>query len=145
MPRHIEDGFSEYAKRMPPELAIELKEIKSEALGGSLPVATALRIERERIEAHIPRGAYQVVLDERGRDLNTQQLSHCLRDWMQNGQDIAFIIGSANGLDPELKQRAALQIRLSSMTFPHGLVRVMLAEQLYRAWTLLTNHPYHRI
>jgi 23S rRNA (pseudouridine1915-N3)-methyltransferase len=145
MPRHVEDAFAEYAKRMPPELALDLKEIKPEPRSHSKTAETVMRLEAERIQAALPRGALVVALDERGRDLTTRELAEMVRAWMQNGQDIAFVIGGADGLDPAVKNAAALKIRLSSLTLPHGLVRVILAEQLYRAWSILANHPYHRV
>lgn len=144
MPRHVEEAFAEYAKRMPPELPVELREIKPEPRSTSKTADTVMRLEAERLRQALPRGARLVVLDERGRDLATHELAELLRGWMQSGQDIAFVIGGADGLDPGIKAGAALQLRLSSLTLPHGLVRVILAEQLYRAWSILVNHPYHR-
>jgi 23S rRNA (pseudouridine1915-N3)-methyltransferase len=119
MPAWIETGFSEYVKRMPPELRIVLKEIKPVERSGSKTAATAMALEKERIEAVL--------------------------QWQQDGRDTVFLIGGADGLDPELKARAEGLIRISSMTLPHGIVRVMLAEQLYRAWSITQNHPYHRV
>ena len=145
MPAWIEAGFSEYTKRMPPELRIVLKEIKPVERSGSKTAATAMALERERIEAVLPKGARLVALDERGKDLTSVALSQQLEQWQQDGRDCVFLIGGADGLDPALKARADSLIRISSMTLPHGIVRVMLAEQLYRAWTITQNHPYHRV
>jgi 23S rRNA (pseudouridine1915-N3)-methyltransferase len=145
MPAWIETGFTEYTKRMPPELRIVLKEIKPVERSGSKTAATAMALERERIEAALPaKNLRLIALDERGRDLTSVGLSQQLMTWQQEGRDTAFLIGGADGLDPALKARAEGLIRISSMTLPHGIVRVMLAEQLYRAWSITQNHPYHR-
>ena len=144
MPEWISTGFNEYAKRMPPELRIQLKEIKPVDRAGNANVTGAMATERDRIEAAIPRDCFRVALDERGRDLTTMELSKCLLQWQQNGRDVAFIIGGADGLDPEFKGKAGMLLRISSLTLPHGMVRILLAEQLYRAWSITQNHPYHR-
>lgn len=101
--------------------------------------------EAQRIDAALPRGCRLVCLDERGQDLTTMRLAQSLTGWQQDGRDVAFVIGGADGLDPALKARADTLIRLSSLTLPHGMVRVLLAEQLYRAWSINANHPYHRV
>jgi 23S rRNA (pseudouridine1915-N3)-methyltransferase len=145
MPDWISDGFDEYAKRMPPELRIELREIKPELRSGGRSAESVMAAERTRIEAALPKGARIVALDERGRDWTTMQLAQALPGWQQDGRDVAFVIGGADGLDPELKARADTLLRISSMTLPHGMVRVLLAEQLYRAWSITQNHPYHRV
>jgi 23S rRNA (pseudouridine1915-N3)-methyltransferase len=145
MPAWIETGFGEYAKRMPPECRIHLKEIKPVERSGSKTAETAMLLERGRIETVLPKGARIIALDERGKDLTSVQLAQQLTQWQQDGRDVAFIIGGADGLDPEFKSRADALIRISSLTLPHGMVRVLLAEQLYRAWSITQNHPYHRI
>ncbi len=145
MPAWIETGFAEYAKRMPPEIRIHLKEIKPVERSGSKTAETAMALERVKIEAVIPKGARIIALDEHGRDLTSVQLSQHLVQWQQDGRDVALIIGGADGLDAEFKARADMLIRISSLTLPHGMVRVMLAEQLYRAWSITQNHPYHRV
>lgn len=145
MPDWIETGYQEYAKRMPAECRLVLKEIRPVDRSGSRSAETVMAQERQRIEAALPKGARIVALDERGKDLSTMQLSAGLSTWLQDGRDVAFVIGGADGLDSDLKSRADMQIRLSSMTLPHGMVRVILAEQLYRAWSILQNHPYHRV
>ncbi|MFJ3058834.1 23S rRNA (pseudouridine(1915)-N(3))-methyltransferase RlmH [Herbaspirillum sp. NPDC087042] len=144
MPAWIETGFQEYAKRMPPECRIILKEIKPIERSGSRTAETVMAQEREKIEAALPKGARVIALDERGRDWTSVQLSQQLVQWQQDGRDVAFVIGGADGLDPGFKAGADTLIRISSMTLPHGMVRVMLAEQLYRAWSITQNHPYHR-
>ncbi|MBV8665277.1 MAG: 23S rRNA (pseudouridine(1915)-N(3))-methyltransferase RlmH [Burkholderiaceae bacterium] len=145
MPAWIESGFGEYAKRMPPDCRIGLKEIKPVERSGSKTAETVMALERTKIEAALPKSSRIVVLDERGKDLTTMQLSQLLTQWQQDGRDVSFVIGGADGLDAEFKGRADLAIRLSSLTLPHGMVRVLLAEQLYRAWSITQNHPYHRV
>jgi 23S rRNA (pseudouridine1915-N3)-methyltransferase len=145
MPAWIEEGFGEYAKRMPPECRIQLKEIKPVDRSGSRTAETVMSQERAKIEAAIPKGARIVALDERGKDLTTMQLSQFLTQWQQDGRDVTFVIGGADGLDAGFKASADMLIRISSLTLPHGMVRVLLAEQLYRAWSITQNHPYHRV
>lgn len=144
MPAWIDAGFQEYAKRMPAECRIVLREIKPVERSGSRTAETVMAMERERIEAVIPKGSRVVALDERGRDLTTLQVADQLGKWQQQAGDVTFVIGGADGLDTGFKQRADLLLRLSSLTLPHGMVRVVLAEQLYRAWSVTQNHPYHR-
>lgn len=145
MPAWIESGFGEYAKRMPPDCRIVLKEIKPIERSGSKTAETAMALERTKIEAAVPKGARIVALDERGKDLTSVQLAQHLTQWQQDGRDVVFVIGGADGLDPEFKRNADMLVRLSSLTMPHGMVRVLLAEQLYRAWSITQNHPYHRV
>lgn len=145
MPAWIEDGFGEYAKRMPPECRIHLKEIKPVERSGSKTAETVMALERAKIEAAIPKGSRIVALDERGKDLTTVQLSQLLTQWQQDGRDVTFVIGGADGLDAGFKASADMLVRISSLTLPHGMVRVLLAEQLYRAWSITQNHPYHRV
>ncbi|KVE44411.1 23S rRNA (pseudouridine(1915)-N(3))-methyltransferase RlmH [Burkholderia sp. BDU5] len=144
MPGWIATGFDEYTKRMPPELRIELREVKPELRSGSRTAESVMAAEKQRIEAALPKHARVVALDERGRDWTTMQLAQALPAWQLDGRDVAFVIGGADGLDPALKSRAELLLRVSSLTLPHGMVRVLLAEQLYRAWSITQNHPYHR-
>ena len=145
MPTWINAGFDEYARRMPAECRLLLKEIKPVERSGSKTAETAMAIERERIEAALPKGVRIIALDERGRDLTSIQLSAQLENWRQDGRDVALVIGGADGLDTEFKTQADMLLRISSLTLPHGMVRVLLAEQLYRAWTITQNHPYHRV
>lgn len=145
MPAWIEDGFGEYVKRMPPECRIHLKEIKPVERSGSKTAETVMALERTKIEAAIPKGARIIALDERGKDLTTVQLSRFLTQWQQDGRDVTFVIGGADGLDAGFKASADMLVRISSLTLPHGMVRVLLAEQLYRAWSITQNHPYHRV
>jgi 23S rRNA (pseudouridine1915-N3)-methyltransferase len=145
MPAWIDTGFTEYAKRMPPDCRIVLKEIKPVDRSGSRSAETVMAMERSRIEAVIPKGSQVVALDERGKDLTSAQLAKNLAQWQQGGTDVTFIIGGADGLDAQFKQQADMLLRISSLTLPHGMVRVLLAEQLYRAWSITQNHPYHRV
>jgi 23S rRNA (pseudouridine1915-N3)-methyltransferase len=144
MPSWVDQGFEEYAKRLPAELGFELREVKPEARGASRTALAAMQIEADRIRAVLPRRAQLIVLDERGRDLTSSTLAEWLQSWREEAAPVCLVIGGADGLDATLKQEARASLRLSSMTLPHGLVRVMLAEQIYRAWSILQNHPYHR-
>jgi 23S rRNA (pseudouridine1915-N3)-methyltransferase len=143
MPAWVQAGFEEYARRMPPEARMELIELKP-ADRASRAVARLLEQEAVRISAAIPRQAERIVLDEHGTPVTTALLAAWMKTWMADGISPCFIIGSADGLAPGLKESAAKMIALSGCTLPHGMVRVMLAEQLYRAWSLMQNHPYHR-
>jgi 23S rRNA (pseudouridine1915-N3)-methyltransferase len=144
MPDWIESGFAEYAKRMPPECRIVLKEIKPVDRTPGKTTEIIMALERSRIEAVIPKGSRIIALDERGKDWTTVQLAQSLTQWQQDGRDVTFAIGGADGLDPGFKAQADMLLRVSSLTLPHGMVRVLLAEQLYRAWSITQNHPYHR-
>lgn len=143
MPDWVDAAFAEYAKRMPREARIELVEIKPEKRGGKA-TQQILDAERERILAALPQNCQLLALDERGEALTTRQLAKAMAEWMGGGQDVAFVVGGADGLHEEIKRSARRLLSLSAMTLPHGLARVVLAEQLYRALTVLQNHPYHR-
>lgn len=143
LPGWAAEGCEEYLKRLPRELPASIIEIKPEPRVGKTR-AQLLAAEKTRLLAALPGHARTVVLDERGEDLHTQQLAHCLQGWMREGGDTAFVIGSADGLDEEIKRRANMALRLSSLTLPHALARLVLCEQLYRAISLIKNHPYHR-
>lgn len=142
-PAWAETAYEDFAKRFPPELRLELKAVKAEPRG-SKTAEQLMAAEATRIEAALPRGVRRVVLDERGERRSTQQLADRLRAWMQDGRDVAFVVGGPDGLDATLKQSADETLRLSDLTLPHAFVRVLLAEALYRAWTVTVNHPYHR-
>lgn len=144
MPAWIETGFQEYAKRMPAECRIVLREVKPVERSGSRTAETVMAQERSRIEAVVPKGSRVVALDEHGLDLTTLQMADKLKLWQQERGDVTFVIGGADGLDAGFKKSADLLLRVSSLTLPHGMVRVLLAEQLYRAWSITQNHPYHR-
>lgn len=145
MPDWIDAGYYEYAKRMPRELAIHLIEIKPEKRTAGMQTEQALTIECQRIYSVLPARCQIVALDERGSQWTTLQLAETITKWTNEGVDVAFVIGSADGLHEKIKQAAHQVIALSKLTLPHGLVRVMLAEQLYRAVSIIKNHPYHRI
>ena len=144
MPAWVEAGFVDFARRMPRELPLQLLEIKAEPRSTGKPVEAMLAAEAARIEAALPSRCRRVILDERGHDITTRELARRLEAWQAGGDDVAFIIGGPDGLDPAIKASAAESLRLSSLTLPHALVRPLLAEALYRAWSLLKNHPYHR-
>jgi 23S rRNA (pseudouridine1915-N3)-methyltransferase len=144
MPDWISAGFKEYAKRMPREMRIELTEIKPEPRTTGKSVAQIMEAEAGRILAALPPQALCVVLDERGAGWTTRQLAQRMQQWQGEGRDVAFVIGGADGLHESVKASAQQLLALSGLTLPHGMVRVLLAEQLYRAHSLLHNHPYHR-
>ncbi|MCB1910048.1 MAG: 23S rRNA (pseudouridine(1915)-N(3))-methyltransferase RlmH [Rhodocyclaceae bacterium] len=144
MPSWVDAGFDEFARRMPRELPLELVEVKAEPRNIGKPVDVMLRAEAQRIRAALPSRCRRVVLDERGRDTTTRALAARLQGWMNGGSDVALLVGGPDGLAPDLKQDADESLRLSSLTLPHALVRPLLAEALYRSWSLLGNHPYHR-
>ena len=143
VPDWAQTAYDDYAKRFPPELKVELKAVKTETRG-SKSVPALMAAERERIEAAIPRGTRVVALDERGTSLTTKALAERLQGWQLGGDDVALVIGGPDGLDPGFRQAAHERIRLSDLTLPHAMVRVLLIEQLYRAWSVNAGHPYHR-
>jgi 23S rRNA (pseudouridine1915-N3)-methyltransferase len=142
-PAWVNEGCAEYLKRMPRELSASVTEIKPEARG-SKTREQLLAAEKSRIREALQPGSRIVVLDEKGDDLTTLKLAKRLEAWMQDGRDVALLIGGADGLDEEFKQQADDRLRLSSLTLPHGMARLLLCEQLYRAVSVLKNHPYHR-
>ncbi len=144
MPSWVNEAFREYAKRMPAKTALELVEIKPEARTSGKTATQMLAAEAVRIRAALPKGARVIALDERGKDMSTCGLAVQLEAWMQEKGPLAFLIGGADGLDATVKKSAVMQLRLSSLTLPHGLARVLLAEQLYRATSIIGGHPYHR-
>ena len=143
VPDWAQTAWDDYAKRFPHELKVELKAVKTEPRG-SKTLETLYAAERARIEAAIPKGARIVALDERGTTVTTLALASKLKDWQLGGDDLALIIGGPDGLDPAFRQAAHERIRLSDLTLPHAFARVLLIEQLYRAWSVNANHPYHR-
>lgn len=144
MPAWVEAGFDEFAKRMPRELPLQLVEIKAEPRTSGKTVDAMMNAEAARIDAALPPRCRRVILDERGSDLSSVALARRLEDWQAQGQDVALIVGGPDGLAPAFKASADEAIRLSSLTLPHALVRPLLAEALYRAWSINRNHPYHR-
>jgi len=143
VPDWAQTAWDDYAKRFPPELRVELKAVKTEPRG-SKTLEQLLAAERKRIEEAIPKGTRIVALDERGTALTTLALAGKLKDWQLGGTDVALVIGGPDGLEPAFRQAAHERIRLSDLTLPHAMVRVLLIEQLYRAWSINANHPYHR-
>ncbi|MEK9804509.1 MAG: 23S rRNA (pseudouridine(1915)-N(3))-methyltransferase RlmH [Curvibacter sp.] len=143
VPDWAQTAWEDYAKRFPPELKVELKAVKTEPRG-SRTVEQLMAAERKRIEEAIPKGTRVVALDERGTALSTVALAGKLKDWQLAGDDVALVIGGPDGLEPAFRQGAHERIRLSDLTLPHAMVRVLLMEQLYRAWSINANHPYHR-
>jgi len=143
MPEWVVAGWNDYARRLPRDWPLELIELKPQPRGRGKPVAQVLELEAVRIAAAC-KDAAVVALDERGSAWTTRELAGRLAHWRDEGCDVAFVIGSADGLAPAVKTRAAAVVSLSPLTLPHGLVRVLVAEQLYRAVTLVAGHPYHR-
>lgn len=144
MPEWISTGFHEYAKRMPREAKIELVEIRPEPRTSGKTPQQIMEAEAQRILAALPPTCQCIALDERGATWTTRQLSERMGQWMGEGRDVTFVIGGADGLHDSVKKAARQMLALSAMTLPHAMVRVLLAEQLYRAHSLLHNHPYHR-
>ena len=148
MPAWVDAGFDDYARRMPRESALGLVEIKPQSRAekgeDARGIERVIEAEGKRISAALPNDAYTVALDERGRAFTTAELARRIDGWKMDAHDVAFVIGGADGLTPRLKREADLMWSLSALTLPHALVRVIVAEQLYRAVSILRNHPYHR-
>lgn len=146
-PAWADEAWAEFAKRMPAEMRLELKVLKAEPRSSGKTAAQCMAAEASRFEAALPaagKGVRRIVLDEHGTRLNTAQLCERLRVWRGDGRDAALLIGGPDGLDPALKATGDETMRLSDLTLPHAFARVLLAESLYRAWSLLEGHPYHR-
>lgn len=145
MPTYVEMGFKEYAKRLPAVCSLNLIEIPLRKRSKNADIVRLQRQEGEQMLAAIPQGAYVIALDERGKMWSSPQLSKQLAHWMQDYSRVALLVGGPEGLSAACLQQAQQHWSLSALTLPHQLVRIVVAEQLYRAWTLLNNHPYHRI
>lgn len=143
-PAWADAAYVDFAKRFPPEMRLELKAVKAEPRSGGKTASQLMAAEGQRLEAAVPKGARRVLLDERGTRLTTVQLAERMNAWRGEGRDVVFFIGGPDGLDPALKSTADESLRLSDLTLPHAFVRVLLAEALYRAWSLAIGHPYHR-
>lgn len=143
MPAWVEDGCNEYLKRMPRDMSVELVELKPDKRAAGKGGEQVRESEAQRILEAAGRD-YLVALDEHGQEPTTLQLAERVRAWQTDGRDVALAIGGADGLHDKVRQAAHWQWSLSRLTLPHGMVRVVLAEQLYRAWSVLNNHPYHR-
>lgn len=144
MPGWVEQGFQEYAKRLPPECALKLHEIPAGKRGKNADIVRLTRQEGERMAATIPKGALVVALEVGGKAWSTEQLATRLDSWLAEGRDVALLVGGPEGLEPGLSAAADERWSLSPLTLPHPLVRIVLAEQIYRAWSILKGHPYHR-
>ncbi len=147
MPGWVAQGFEDYARRLPPECGLTLVELEPGRRGRTMSPAETAKVKAEegaRLLRAVPKGAGITVLDERGRPWSTADLAAALGVWLGEGRDRALLVGGPDGLDASVIARADQRWSLSNLTFPHPLVRVILAEQVYRAWTLLNNHPYHR-
>jgi 23S rRNA (pseudouridine1915-N3)-methyltransferase len=143
-PAWADAAYDDFAKRFGPECRLELKTVKAEPRSSGKSVDAMKAAEAHRIDAAIPKGCRRVVLDEHGERRTTAQLAERLRFWLGDGRDVALLIGGPDGLDDRLQRGADETLRLSDLTLPHALARVLLAEALYRAWSLHTGHPYHR-
>lgn len=144
MPNWVDEAFAEYQKRMPREAKIKLVEIKPDKRDGGKTAQQVVGVEAARIEDALPKDCIRIVLDEHGKTMTSQALAQKMQAWLGSGRNVALIIGGADGLAPEIKASADMLWALSPLTLPHGMVRVLLAEQLYRAHSILHNHPYHR-
>jgi len=143
-PAWVESGLNEYAKRLPPQLRLEVSLLKPEERASGVTAEKVREREGERLIAAIPKESAVLALDERGTAVSTQGLSVMLAGWLRDGTNPAFLIGGAEGLSPAVKERSDKLLSVSALTLPHEMVRILLVEQLYRAWTILANHPYHR-
>ena len=144
MPAWVNEAYAEFAKRMPRELPLELLEVKAEPRSEGKTVEVMMAAEAVRLRGVLPPRCRRMILDERGTELTTRNLSERITRWMQEGDDVAFVVGGPDGLDASLKGEAEERFRISGLTLPHALVRVILAEALYRAASLMRGHPYHR-
>ena len=144
MPEWVECGYREYAKRLPRECTLQLVEIEPGRRRRGADAGGAIRDEGARMLAALPKGARVIALDERGTAWSTRELAAVLAGWLAEGRDPALLVGGADGLADACRERADQHWSLSPLTFPHPLVRILVAEQIYRAWTLLQGHPYHR-
>ncbi|CAI8720036.1 23S rRNA (pseudouridine(1915)-N(3))-methyltransferase RlmH [Methylocaldum szegediense] len=144
MPAWVTDAYSEYAKRLPRECELVLKEIAPGKRGKTVNIARVTEDEGDRMLAALPRDVYVVALDVAGKEWSTPELAEALARWLESGRDVALLVGGPDGLSPACLKRANQRWSLSKLTFPHPIVRIILAEQIYRAWSILQHHPYHR-
>lgn len=144
MPGWVEQGYSEYAKRLPGECALKLHEIAAGKRGKNADIARLTRQEGEKMSAAIPKGARVVALEVKGKAWTTEQLAERMEAWMGDGRDVVLLVGGPEGIEPGLSAAADERWSLSPLTLPHPLVRIVVAEQLYRAWSVIQGHPYHR-
>jgi 23S rRNA (pseudouridine1915-N3)-methyltransferase len=144
MPAWVQTGYNEYARRLPPECALKLVEVPAEKRGKNFSVEQALRREGERVLAAVPRRAWVIAMEVGGKPWSTEELAGQMQGWLRSGADVALLVGGPEGLGDPCRARASVQWSLSRLTLPHPLVRIVIAEQIYRAWTVLAGHPYHR-
>lgn len=144
MPAWVNLAYADYQKRLGRDIILQLIEIRPEKRGGGVDAAKGMAAEEARILAAIPPRNQVVILDEHGENWTSMQLAKVLEKWQDASEDVCFVIGGADGMTATVKNRADKKIQLSAMTLPHGMVRVLLAEQLYRAYAILNGHPYHR-
>lgn len=144
MPAWVEEGYQEYARRLPSNMPLVLHEIPSKFRGKNPDIPRLLSLEGEKMLEAVPKGSRIVALDPGGKQQTTEQLAATFQSWMNTGTDVALLVGGPEGLSPECLQQAHRKWSLSKLTLPHPLVRVVVAEALYRAWSVMTNHPYHR-
>jgi 23S rRNA (pseudouridine1915-N3)-methyltransferase len=144
MPDWVASGWAEYAERMPREWPLQLHALAEPARSRSLDPVSTRRLEGQALQRALPAGSLRVILDAGGQAVSTAALARRLGGWQDSGRDVCFVIGGAGGLEPEILQQGDWVWSLSPLTFPHMLVRVLVAEQLYRAWSILNHHPYHR-
>jgi 23S rRNA (pseudouridine1915-N3)-methyltransferase len=144
MPGWVEQASQDFIKRLPPEIKINSILQPLIKRGKNPDIPRIIRDESEKLLGAVPQGSLLVVLDVLGQPVSTMKLSSMLEMWLQQAQDVSIIIGGPDGVSDELLSRASIRLSLSALTFPHTLVRVILLEQIYRAWSILNNHPYHR-
>ncbi|MBD2858863.1 23S rRNA (pseudouridine(1915)-N(3))-methyltransferase RlmH [Spongiibacter sp. KMU-158] len=144
MPAWVDDGVAEYRKRLPPEIQFEIRDLPLSKRGKNTDIRRAIAQEGEAMLAAIPKGDTVVALDVKGKSISTESLASSLESWQMDGDNISLLVGGPDGLSADCLAIAKQKWSLSAMTLPHPLVRVVLAEQLYRAWTILAKHPYHR-
>jgi 23S rRNA (pseudouridine1915-N3)-methyltransferase len=144
MPKWVQDGYAEYAKRLPKACSLNLIELPMAQRGKTSSVEQNKAEEAKRILAAVPKGARLIVLDEHGQQVTTLQLAEKMEEWLGGGQDVALIVGGPDGLDQTILDQAQWKWGLSKLTLPHPMVRILVAEQIYRAWSVINNHPYHR-
>ena len=144
VPAWVETAVEDFKKRFPPELKINLIQIPLIKRGKNPDIKRIVRDEGAKIIAAIPAASVQVALDVKGKKVTTESLSKLLNNWIEQGQDVAIVIGGPDGMSQAVLNESSLTLSMSDLTFPHTLVKVMLIEQLYRAWSILKNHPYHR-
>ncbi len=143
-PAWATEAADDYLSRFPRDWKVELKTVKEEPRRGQTK-EKLMEAEAERIRKALPKDAVLICMDERGRDFTTAAFAKQFQSWQDAGESVAFVIGGTDGIDAQLKKESRFMLRLSSMTLPHAMARVMLCEQIYRAWSILNNHPYHRV